>query len=317
MKLAELYQTMYLIRESENLIKEHYYENEMKTPMHMSAGGEAISAGICAALQKTDIVYGTFRSHALYLAKTQETDQFFGELFGKTNSMANGKAGSMHLIGPADGHYGSVAIVSGAIPVAVGSAFASAYKKTKQVVAAFFGDGATDEGSFWESLNCACVWQLPMLFVCEDNGLAVHTPKKYRQGYHNIDNIVAQFKCRSYIINTTDVEEIYQKITPIITHVREDSYPAFVHLEYYRYLEHVGVNEDFSAGYRENEMNTWGIKDPLLIARNKLVEQIGVKEVELLESETKTRILNSFTMARQMSNPDPSEVLKDVLFRTA
>src|SRR5688572_26468160 len=160
MKPVEIYKTLYLIRKSEELIIKHYKEDEMKTPMHMSMGEEAIVVGIVAALQKKDQAFGAYRSHALYLAKTGDVDGFFGELYGKVTGIAHGKAGSMHLAYPARNMMLTSAVVGTTIPVAVGAALANQIQKKQRVVAAFFGDGALDEGVFWESLNFACLKKL-------------------------------------------------------------------------------------------------------------------------------------------------------------
>src|SRR3989344_4925634 len=147
----ELYKKLSRIRRAEEAISAHYMEDEMKTPMHMSMGGEAISVGVCSAIGDRGAVYCTYRSHAVYLAMTDETDAFFGELYGRVTGVAKGKSGSMHLSAPESGFLGASAIVGSTIPLAVGSAFASHMLGTKKIAAVFFGDGAIDEGVFWES----------------------------------------------------------------------------------------------------------------------------------------------------------------------
>jgi len=164
----ELYKTMYLIRKTEEKIQEHYHEDEMKTPMHMSMGEEAIAVGVCHALKAKDQIFGTYRSHAIYLAKTQNINDFFAEMYGKDTALLKGKGGSMHMCNPDGGFMGSSGIVASAIPVAVGAAFANKTVKNEKYVAVFFGDGAANEGVFWESLNVACLMKLPIIFVCAD-----------------------------------------------------------------------------------------------------------------------------------------------------
>ena len=179
---VELYRKMCLIRTAETAICEHYPEDELKTPMHMSMGGEAICAGVCHALKAEDQVLGTYRSHGIYLAKTMETDRFFAEMYGRATGTSRGKAGSMHLMAPEHGLICTSAIVASHIPVALGAAFVNKATDNGQTVAVFFGDGAIDEGVFWESLNFACLRKLPVMFVCEDNGFAVHVPDPWRPG---------------------------------------------------------------------------------------------------------------------------------------
>src|SRR3989344_5622446 len=165
----ELYRKVYLARKAEEKIILEYPKDEMKTPMHMSMGEEAIVAGVCQALGLNSQVLSSYRSHAVYLIQTGETEKFFGELYGKATGPAQGKAGSMHLSSPEHGYLGASAVVATQIPVAVGAAFANKKLGKKIMTAVFFGDGALDEGVFWESLNMACLWKVPVIFICEDN----------------------------------------------------------------------------------------------------------------------------------------------------
>lgn len=310
----ELYKKLYRIRKAEEKIREHYNEDEMKTPMHMSMGEEAIVVGVCHSLEAEDQIFGTYRSHAIYLAKTGDTDNFFAEMYGKDTSLQKGKGGSMHLCAPDSGLMGTSAIVGSIIPVAVGAAFANKEKKNGKLVAVFFGDGATDEGVFWESLNVACLMKLPVLFVCEDNGLAVHTPKSSRHGHNSITDIVAQFNCDVFKDKTTDVERIYDLSCSAIRLLKETQRPCFLHLEYYRYLEHVGTNEDFDAGYRSrDEFEEWYKRDPINMQRKKLLE-LGIKEEGIIkiEREIDNQIVSSLKLAQKAPFPDRSELYEGV-----
>lgn len=283
----ELYRKMYLIRSSEEKIREVYAEDEMKTPMHMSMGAEAINAGVCQSLNKDDQVFGTYRSHALYLAKTENTYNFFAEMYGKNTALLKGKGGSMHLCDPQKGFMGTSAIVASFIPVAVGAAFANKIKGNGKVVVVFFGDGATDEGTFWESINVAALMNIPVVFVCEDNGLAVHTHIHQRKGCKDISEIISKFKCHVFKDNSTDVEHIYHLAEKAIKLTRSTNVPCFIHLKYYRYLEHVGINEDFDAGYRSrDEFTYWHRKDPIKFQRARLTRN-GISESRIKAVERK------------------------------
>jgi TPP-dependent pyruvate/acetoin dehydrogenase alpha subunit len=257
----ELYRKLYLIRYAEERIIQLYSTDAMKTPMHMSMGGEAISVGVCSALKPTDQVFGTYRSHALYLAKTGDTDNFFLEMYGKKSNIANGRNGSMHLCSLENELLCSSAIVGSTIPVAVGAAFANKYLQNGKMVAVFFGDGAVDEGVFWESLNFACLKKLPILFVYEDNDLAVHSFNKNRQAFLDILNILENYDIGYSFLDGTDAEEIYAR-TEMLLEISDG--PMFIQCRYHRYLEHVGVNEDYDAGYRnKSEYDRWCRIDPL------------------------------------------------------
>lgn len=310
----DLYKKLYLIRRAEEKIRQHYMEDEMKTPMHMSMGEEAIAVGICHALKAEDQVFGSYRSHAIYLAKTQNTDDFFAEMYGKDTALLKGKGGSMHLCDPNFGFMGTSAVVASVIPVAAGAAFANKQKGNDKLVAVFFGDGALDEGDFWESLNLACIMKLPVLFVCEDNGLAVHTPTWKRQGYTSITDIVSKFKCNVLKEDSTDVEVVYQLTRKAIKLIKTTQMPCFMHMRYYRYLEHVGVNEDFEAGYRSRtEFEEWYKKDPVNLQRQKLRQQdVKKEEIVRIEGEINSQIENSIRLAREAPFAEDSELYNGV-----
>lgn len=310
----ELYKKMYLIRRSEEKICELYPEDEMKTPMHMSMGEEAIAVGVLLALKETGQIFGTYRSHAIYLSKTDDSDDFFAELYGRSSALLKGRGGSMHLCAPKHGFMGTSAIVASNIPVAVGAAFANKCLNNKKIVAVFFGDGAVDEGVFWESLNCACLMKIPTLFVYEDNGYAVHSPVSQRHGYNSITRIIEGFNCLIKSTDTTDVEEIYNLTSECLEELKKTSLPVFLHLKYYRYCEHVGIAEDFNAGYRSKaEFDKWMKRDPLFLQKNKL-QKLGFSEDEInkIEEAIDLRIEYSIKKAKSAPFPDKNELCKEL-----
>lgn len=311
----ELYKKVYLIRQSEKKIIEYYPEDEMKTPMHMSMGGEAIAVGVCHALKPEDQIFGTYRSHGIFLAKTEDTDDFFAEMYGKDIAFLKGKGGSMHMCAPDHGFMGTSGIVATAIPVAVGAAFANKTEGNNRVVAVFFGDGATDEGVFWESLNAACLMRLPIVFACEDNGFAVHTPGSDRRGYRSLPDIISKFNCHVLTSESTDPEEIYKLSAQGLTMMKETESPLFLHCRYYRYLEHVGINEDFSAGYRsKKEFLEWHKRDPIHCQRSKLKKAgYGEEELQKIEKFIDEKIMKSISKAKEASYCDTSELTKEVI----
>lgn len=271
-RLVELYKGMYLIRSVEGYVRKHYHENTIRTPFHCSYGSEHISVGICAALSREDQVFCTYRSHALYLAKTDDVEGFFGEMYGKESGCCKGIGGSMHLCNPGKGFMGSSAIVSSHIPLAVGAAYANKTQGNDNIVACFFGDGATNEGAFWESLNFACLHKLRILFVCEDNGLAVHGKRDDLQSY-DLDMAVESFFLipnHPGLLHAWEVNHVYDYAESLI---EDMDGPEFIIWPYHRFLEHVGVNEDYDAGYRERPITKeWFEFDPILKARAILTE---------------------------------------------
>jgi pyruvate dehydrogenase E1 component alpha subunit len=324
--LATLYRKIYRIRRAEQSIIQHYGENEMKTPMHMSMGEEAIAAGVCTALAAGDKLFGYYRSHALYLARTDETDQFFGELYGKHHGVVGGKGGSMHLSAPGVGLLAVSAIVASTIAPAVGAAFAESVRATGNVVAAFFGDGAMEEGVFWESLNVACLYRLPILFVCEDNGLAVDVTAPERQGFRSIRRAVAGFECDYLHANTADAERIYGLARRARASALARPRPVFLHLQYYRLLQHIGIKNDFDAdaapagsgfekaGYRSRTEYARALRlDPVKVARAKLARRgFTPLEIEGLEVEIDHEVMRSLTRARVAPAPDRSSLTEHV-----
>jgi TPP-dependent pyruvate/acetoin dehydrogenase alpha subunit len=310
----ELYKKVFLIRKSEETIRKYYYDDEMKTPVHLSVGEEAIAAGVCQAVGKDNQIFGTYRNHGIYLAKTEETDQFFGELYGKKTGMAKGKAGSMHMFLPEKNFLGASAIVTTIIPVAMGAAFANKYKKNGKLAFCFFGDGALEEGGFWESLNFAGLKKLPVIFICEDNEYAIHAYIKDRQGFKSISEIVPKFGFNVFKETSTDPEVLYNLTCKAIKKHKENGKPCFIYLKYYRYLEHVGVNEDFKFGYRsKEEFKKWYKRDPVNLQRKKLLKLgISEKDIKKLENKIDERIDNSIERAKKAPFPDDCEVLRDV-----
>ena len=312
----ELYKKLYLIRKAEERIQGEYSKDEMKTPMHMSMGGEAISAGVCHALGASGQAFSSYRSHGVYLAKTMETDKFFAELYGKKTGVAKGKAGSMHLSAPEKGYLGASAVVGTPIPLAVGAAFANVRRNNKNGVGVFCGEGAVDEGVFWESINMAALWKLPVLFVCEDNGLAIHTPPRMRHGYDSIAEVISKFKVNVLSSDSTDAEEIHKVAMRGINLIYTNKRPCFLHLKYYRYLEHVGINPDFSTGYRsEKEFKKWKERDPVLAGRQKLLK-LGVaeKNISALENKINAGIERSMAGARKAPFSSEKELFKDIFY---
>ena len=309
-----LYKKLFLLRKAEEKIREHYHEDEMKTPMHMSMGEEAIAVGVCHALSVDDQIFGTYRSHAIYLAKTGDTDNFFAEMYGKDTSFQRGKAGSMHLCAPESGFMGTSAIVGGIIPVAVGAAFANKQKGNGKYTAVFFGDGAIDEGVFWESINLASIMKLPILFVCEDNNLAVHTHKSLRQGYKSITDIVSQFEFNVLSSETTDVELIHKLACNAKELIDSTQKPCFLNLKYYIYLEHVGIGEDFDRGYRsKDEFLKWYAVDPIALQRKKLIEKgCQEEEIQKIETDIDNQINNSIKLAKSAPFADECILYENV-----
>ena len=203
------------IRLVEERIMELYPSDKIQSPVHLSIGQESVAVGICHSLLPSDLLYSTYRSHAFYLAKGGDVRKLFAELYGKVTGCCQGKGGSMHLAAPDVGFMGTSAVVASAIPHAVGSALATKYLKKNQVNVVVFGDGAMDQGVYHESLNFAALHQLPVVFIFENNGLAVHSPLESRHAFSTLDHV------KSYGIPTVNIAEGYdcEKVHIIVSDI--------------------------------------------------------------------------------------------------
>ena len=254
------------IRLVELRIIQLYPSDRIQSPVHLSIGQEAVAAGACAALRPNDLVFGSYRSHAFYLAKGGNLRQMFAELYGKATGCCGGKAGSMHLAAPEVGFMGASAIVASTIPHAVGAALAARRRDTDQITVAVFGDGATEEGVYHESLNFAALHHLPVLFLCENNGLAVHSRIDARQAYDIVDHAETYGIATRVCAQGNDPRAVYETIADAVRLVRDDGRPCLVVCDTYRQMEHVGIGDDHHVGYRSpSAADAWRRTDPLLL----------------------------------------------------
>ena len=310
-----LYRKLILVRRAEEKIREEYFNDDMKTPVHLGIGGEAISVGVCHCLPNGSKTFGTYRNHALFLTITEDTDKFFAELYGKLTGSAKGKAGSMHLSAPEQGLMVTSAVVGTTIPLALGAALANTYRRSGDFVAVFFGDGAVEEGVFWESLNFACLRRLRILFVCEDNGLAIHSSSAQRQGFRSIPEAVQGFQCHVSSSNGSDLGVVIASTNQMLRLMSEKPGPGFLHFTYFRFLEHVGPREDFDAGYRRKptQEDIEGL-DPVLCFEQEICRN-GCSAVDLaaLRKAVDEQIGRSMHSAKDAPFPSPSELYTDVL----
>ena len=309
-----LYRRLLLARLCEERIRLEYAKDEMKTPVHLGIGQEAIPVGVCHCLPQGTRSFGTYRNHALYLALTNDTDGFFGELYGKAIGPGKGKAGSMHMTAPEKGLMATSAVVGTTIPVAVGAALADQYQGKNGLVVSFFGDGAVEEGVFWESLNFACLHRLRILFVCEDNGLAIHTATAQRQGFRSIPEAVSPFKCHTASAEGSNLLSVIERTRQLLSQMEADPKPGFLHGTYFRFLEHVGPQEDFQMGYRRRPTpEEFEHLDPLLRFEKALREHGGSEEEMLqVRQAVEKQIDQSVRAAREAPFAPPAELYTDL-----
>ena len=317
---VQLFKSLFLARRSEEYIVKHYPENQMRTPMHMSMGQEFVPVGVCAALDGKADVFASYRSHAAFLAQTHDTDRFFSELYGRTSGTGEGKGGSMHLAAPDQGHMLSSGVVATQIPVAVGAAFANLRLGTGRTAVAFFGDGAADAGVFWESINSAALFRLPVMFVCEDNGYAVDTPREARQASRSLGEAVKPFGADTYEDDSGDVESVYSLAKEAAEKAHRDRRPAFLNIKCCRYLEHVGIGTDWSWGYRDQATveRDWISRDALKTQRARLANhQMSESAIAAMEEEIDKAIRASVQRAMEAPIPAPDRLHAGVFHEKA
>lgn len=306
----ELYRKMRRIRMVEDTIRKIYPTDKIKSPVHLSIGHEAIAVGVCHALEPTDQVFGYYRSHAMYLAKGGDLNAMMAELYGKKTGCAKGWGGSMHLVDTSVGVNSTTAIIASSIPNAVGYAYAAKLKGTNQVVVSFFGDGATEEGVVWESLNFAALHALPIIFICENNDLAIHTKQAQRQANVNIVDRAISFGIPAYKSQSKDPVSIYKEVQAYVTEMKEyETGPYFIEFETSRWLEHVGPNFDWNLGYRtEKEVDPWIDTCWLKSFQDILGTENVIKIVQEIENE----IEQAVAFAESSEFPDVKELMNYV-----
>ena len=242
--INNLYKSLYRIRTIEEKIALIYPTDQIKSPVHLSIGQEAVTVGACAALLEADVVFGTYRGHSLYLAKGGDLNGMMAELYGKSTGVAGGKGGSLHLVDTNRGIMGMSAVVATTIPQAAGYAYAFKVRKQNNIVVSFFGDGATEAGVFHETLKFAALKKLPMIFVCENNQYAVLSHQSERQSNTNIAERASVYGMHSEKIDQNDPYTIYEKVNLARNQIIEKGRgPFFFECMTERYREHVGPSE--------------------------------------------------------------------------
>ncbi len=311
--LEALYGRVLLVRLCEQQISKEYFQDEMKTPVHLGIGAEAITAGVYHACPKDTQWFGTYRNHALYLACSNDTDGFFGEMYGKMNGCGKGKAGSMHMANPESGLIATSAVVATTIPVAAGAALASKYNNSGKMACVMFGDGAVEEGVFFETLNFASLKKLPLLLVCEDNELAIHSTRHERKGFKSFADVAKLFDIEYAEGDGTRADQVAVKSREVVERMKKSGKPGLLHFNYFRFLEHVGPLEDFDKGYRAKPDAMAEKWDPVPKIRAAALEG-GVPQatLERIEADILARIEKSVIKAKSTGFPPPAELFTDV-----
>lgn len=307
----DLFYSMLRIRRVEEAIADRYKEGKMRTPVHLSIGQEAVAAAVGFQLCHDDYAVSTHRSHAHYLGKGGSLKAMLAEIHGKVTGCCRGRGGSMHLIDRSVGFMGSTAIVGNTIPIGVGLGLSIQLSGKNNISCVFLGDGAIEEGVFFESLNFAVLKKLPVLFVCENNRYSVYSPFEKRQPkYRNIHEFVSASGATSFYEDGYDLLASYAVIHQAIESIRHDGGPHFVEFETYRWREHCGPNYDNDLGYRsESEFQKWKTRDPIENFKQYLIAecQIPYLHFQEIEDTIHKEIKEAFQFAESSPFPDAIE----------
>ena len=314
--LTNLFRQMYRIRAIEEAIAHHYPEGKMRCPVHLSIGQESIPAVFAQTISSTDFAVSTHRGHAHYLAKGGNLNSMIAEIYGKSTGCAKGKGGSMHLIDLGVNFMGTSAIVGNSIPIGVGLALSAQLKRTNQISCVFLGDGATEEGVFYESVNFAAVRKLPVLFICENNLYSVYSPLSVRQPKgRSIAKMVEAMGLEVAVDDGHNIASSYETMKNAVDRVRATGAPFFLEFTTYRWREHCGHGFDNDIGYRtQEEFLEWQAKDPL----NNLEQQLQKSSVQMassiekIKSEIDLEVEKAFEFAESSSFPAQPEAYDGV-----
>ncbi len=313
--LMGLLEKMLLIRRFEEKIIEVYPEQDMKTPVHLYIGEEAIAAGVCAHLRKKDYIFTTHRSHGHCLAKGSDPESLYAEFYGRITGCSKGKGGSMHPVDPENGILGTSAIVGGGIPLAVGTALASKMRKDERISVSFFGDGASEEGTFHESLNFASLKCLPVIFVCENNLYATTSPLFQRQYHDNIATKAEGYGISGISVDGNNVLGVYESARVAVQRAREGKGPTLIECKTYRWKGHVGPDCDHKKGYRPmKDLDKWMERCPVEMFKDFLIKKqfLTVSQYTDMVEEIDDAIDHSIKAARECALPEKEELFKDV-----
>ena len=307
----ELLRDIMRIRAVEMEIAKHYGKQQMRCPVHLCVGQEAVAAGACKTLRSDDYVYATHRSHGPYLAKGGDLRAMLAELHGRSAGCCGGRGGSMHLMWPPAGVMTSLAIVSQSIPVAAGSALAVQMRGDDQVVMSIFGDAATEEGNFYETLNFAALKKLPIVFVCENNGLATNTPLRIRRpdGVKLTEIACALGVHAEHHRDGNDALTVYRMVREGVERARAGKGPTFYEFETYRMLEHCGPFDDHEQGIRPMaDSRYWQARCPLKTLSEMLLTEglVSREEVDAWEHEFEEEARQAMAYAENAPFPDPT-----------
>lgn len=303
---------MALVRSFETRVAELYRDGEIPGFVHTSLGQEAVAVGVCSALDEDDYMATTHRGHGHCLAKGADVDGMMAELFAKSTGLCRGKGGSMHVADPARGILGANAIVGASLPLAVGAGLSSKLLRQGRVAVAFFGEGAANQGAFHESLNLAAIWDLPVLFVCENNVYAEFSDSRKMARVPSVAERAKSYGIDAAVVDGNDVVAVHEAALRAVGRCRDGEGPVLLEVETYRWHGHY---EGDSQPYKpEDESAGWKERDPLLLAERVLTEagEETREGLQAVRDDAAARVETAIELARAADPPAPEEAYANV-----
>ena len=307
--LKEFLREMLLIRRFEEMVEERFRAGELPGFLHVAIGQEAVAVGVCRALDDGDVIASTHRAHGHTLAKGTHPNELMAELYGKIEGCSHGYGGSMHLYDVERGNLGANAVVGGGLPAIVGSALAFKLRGEPRVALAFFGDGATNIGTFHESLNLAQLWTVPAVFVLENNHYAESTPAKQQLPIDDLTKRADAYGMHAMKVGGQDVEAVYHAAKKALKHARDGKGPVFLHVETYRLTGHyIGDPQVYRPKEEVRELRQ--TQDPL--DKLRAVLELPDDEWEAMEREVAEIVEGSVEFAKAGTDPKPEDALRNI-----
>jgi acetoin:2,6-dichlorophenolindophenol oxidoreductase subunit alpha len=308
-ELRDFFREMLLIRRFEEKVEERFRAGELPGFLHVAIGQEAVAVGVCRALEDADVIASTHRAHGHTLAKGTTPNELMAELYGKVEGCSHGYGGSMHLYDVERGNMGANAVVGGGLPQITGMALAFQMRSEPRVAVAFFGDGATNIGTFHEALNLAQLWRVPAVFVLEDNKWAESTPERQHSPVRDLSKRAEAFGMTAVKVDGQDVEAVYTTTKRALDHARSGKGPVFVHCDTYRLTGHyVGDPQVYRPKDELHELRE--TQDPI----SRLQAKLGLSDEEVgeVDAEVQEVVEAAVEFAKNGTDPKPEDALKNV-----
>src|SRR3989454_1103979 len=310
--LLDLYRSMALCRRFEEAAAKAYSQGKISGFLHLYIGQEAVGVGAISAAEPTDYIVATYREHAHYLARTGDARGAMAELFGRATGCSGGRGGSMHLFDAKKRFFGGWAIVGGHVPIAAGVAFGSKYRSEPDVTLCFFGDGTANMGAFHEGLALAGLWNLPVVFICENNQYAMGTPLYRTLAVEDVAVRARGYPMEFEIVNGDDVLEVREVVRQAVARARKSNLPFFIEAKTYRFRGHSMADP---AKYRtREELQKWMERDPIRILGRR-IQTLGIaneEQLKALDDEAKAQVAEAVEFAEQSPPPAPETVFEHV-----